>query len=80
MNGARARIRAARKEQRHQMEIVSFHRQMERQDNAYLQTLKRRAFLLGVDLMGFSTHQTFLSPDADKRQKNIDHTIQFSRK
>jgi L-ribulose-5-phosphate 3-epimerase len=26
-------------------------------------------------LCGFSTHQTFLSPDATVRQKNIDHTI-----
>ena len=29
----------------------------------------------GLDLCGFSTHQGFLSPDADVRQKNIDHTI-----
>jgi len=50
-------------------------RQMEREDNGYLQNLKRRAFLHGLDLMGFSTHQTFLNPDKDKRQKNIDLTI-----
>jgi L-ribulose-5-phosphate 3-epimerase len=55
--------------------VEILHRQMEKEDNAYLQTLKRRAFLNGLDLMGFSTHQTFLSPDADKRQKNIDLTI-----
>jgi sugar phosphate isomerase/epimerase len=29
----------------------------------------------GLALCGFSTHQGFLSPDAAKRQKNIDHTI-----
>src|SRR5258706_10069413 len=55
--------------------VEILHRQMEREDNAYLQTLKRRAFLHGLDLMGFSTHQTFLTPDAEKRQKNIDLTI-----
>jgi sugar phosphate isomerase/epimerase len=55
--------------------VEILHRQMERQDNDYLQRLKRRAFLLGLDLCGFSTHQTFLSPDRKVRQKNIDHTI-----
>ena len=40
-----------------------------------LMKIKRRAFLLGIDLMGYSTHQGFLSPDAAKRQQNIDHTI-----
>jgi sugar phosphate isomerase/epimerase len=51
------------------------HRQMENEDKAYLQRLKRRAFVNGLDLCGFSTHQGFLSPDAAVRQKNIDHTI-----
>ncbi len=55
--------------------VEILHRQMEREDNEYLQRLKRRAFLLGLDLCGFSTHQTFLSPDKQVRQKNIDHTI-----
>ena len=55
--------------------IEILHRQMEREENDYLQRLKRRAFLLGLDLCGFSTHQTFLSPDKQVRQKNIDHTI-----
>ncbi len=31
--------------------------------------------MLGLDLMGYSTHQGFLSPDKEKRQKNIDHTL-----
>ena len=44
-------------------------------DNASLQKIKRHAFLNGLALMGFSTHQGFLSPDKEKRQKNIDHTI-----
>jgi len=55
--------------------VEILHRQMEREDNDYLQRLKRRAFLLGLDLCGFSTHQTFLSPDREVRQKNIDHTM-----
>jgi hypothetical protein len=54
--------------------VEILHRQMEQEDNAYLQRVKRRAFLLGLDLCGFSTHQTFLSPDRQTRQKNIDHT------
>src|SRR3954471_9906442 len=49
--------------------VEILHRQMEKTDNAALQKIKQRAFLHGIDLMGFSTHQTFLSPDADKRQK-----------
>src|SRR5947209_5965569 len=55
--------------------VEILHRQMERETNDYLQRLKRRAFLLGLDLCGFSTHQTFLSPSKETRQKNIDHTI-----
>jgi len=55
--------------------VEILHRQMERENNDYLQRLKRRAFLLGLDLCGFSTHQTFLSPNKETRQKNIDHTI-----
>ena len=55
--------------------VEILHRQMERENNDYLQRIKRRAFLLGLDLCGFSTHQTFLSPNKEIRQKNIDHTI-----
>ena len=51
------------------------HIQMEGESNQYLQSLKRRAFVNGLDLCGFSTHQGFVSPDREKRQKNIDHTI-----
>ncbi len=51
------------------------HRQMENEDNAYLQKLKRHAFLNGVDLISLSIHQDFVSPDAAERQQGIDHTI-----
>lgn len=44
-------------------------------DNAALQKYKRHAFLLGLDLMGYSTHQGFLSPDHAKRDAQIKHTI-----
>lgn len=55
--------------------VEILHRQMTDESNGYLQRLKRRAFTLGLDLCGFSTHQGFLSPDEAERQKNIDHTI-----
>jgi L-ribulose-5-phosphate 3-epimerase len=55
--------------------VEILHRQMEAEDNATLQKFKRRAFANGLDLMGFSTHQTFLSPSAEVRKKNVDHTI-----
>lgn len=55
--------------------VEILHIQMRREDNAYLQMLKRRAFVNGLDLCGFSTHQGFVSPDPDIRQKNVDHTI-----
>lgn len=50
-------------------------RQLTETDNASLQKIKRHAFLNGLDLMGYSTHQGFLSPDPEKRRQNIDHTI-----
>ena len=55
--------------------VEILHQQMGGEDNGYLQDLKRRAFTQGLDLMGFSTHQGFVSPDKAVRQKNIDHTL-----
>ena len=55
--------------------VELLHRQMQSEEKGYLQRLKRRAFVHGLDLCGFSTHQGFLSPDADFRQRNIDNTI-----
>ncbi len=51
------------------------HIQMGKESNDYLQRLKRRALINGLDLCCLSTHQSFVSPDKAKRQKNIDHTI-----
>lgn len=55
--------------------VEILHVQMTSEENGYLQDLKRRAFSLGLDLCGFSTHQGFVYPDAEKRQENIDKTI-----
>jgi len=43
-------------------------------DRPLLRRLKRRAFSLGLDLMGFSTHQGFVTPDEAKRKQNVEHT------
>lgn len=50
-------------------------RQLASTDRAELIKIKRRAFVLGLDLMGYSTHQGFLSPDPAKREQNVKHTI-----
>jgi L-ribulose-5-phosphate 3-epimerase len=55
--------------------VEILHIQVGNESNSYLQSLKRRAFANGLDLCGFATHQGFVSPDADVRQRNIDHTI-----
>ncbi len=57
--------------------VELLHRQMspEEQSPGGLQKIKQHAFLRGLDLMGFSTHQTFLLPDKDRRQKNVDLTV-----
>ncbi len=44
---------------------------------AALRKIKSRAFTLGLDLMGFSTHQSFVSPDEQKRADNILKTTQL---
>ncbi|MFO8014442.1 MAG: sugar phosphate isomerase/epimerase family protein [Phycisphaerae bacterium] len=49
--------------------------QMQRKDNAALQTLKRQALVAGLDLCGLSTHQGFVSPSREVRQKNVQRTI-----
>lgn len=49
--------------------------QMTDESPSYLQKIKRQAFVNGLALCGLSTHQGFVSPDADSRQRNIDRTI-----
>jgi L-ribulose-5-phosphate 3-epimerase len=55
--------------------VEILHRQLDGEGNAYLQRLKQRALLNGVDLCGFSIHQGFVYPDKAARQKNVDHTL-----
>lgn len=55
--------------------VEILHRQMTSEDNAYLQRIKQVALYEGVALMGFSIHQGFVSPDAEVRKKNVEHTI-----
>lgn len=50
--------------------------QMEAEKVPYnVRAIKRRAFVNGLALCGMSTHQGFVSPNADVRQQNIDKTI-----
>jgi sugar phosphate isomerase/epimerase len=55
--------------------VEVLHVQMEDESNATLQRIKQRAFRHGLDLCGFSTHQSFISPDREERQRNVEHTI-----
>lgn len=55
--------------------VEILHRQMTDESNGALQAIKRRAFLAGLDLMGFSIHQDFVSPDPEERARNVEHTI-----
>jgi sugar phosphate isomerase/epimerase len=42
-----------------------------------LQKIKRQAFMAGVDLMGFSTHQDFVDPNEIVRRRNVEQTISY---
>lgn len=55
--------------------VEILHRQMTDESAPALQKLKRRAFLNGMSLCGFSIHQGFVFKDKEERQKNVDHTI-----
>ena len=55
--------------------IDVLHRQMQGEDNAYLQKLKRHAFVNGIAMTCLSIHQGFVYPDPAERQKHIDHTL-----
>lgn len=54
--------------------IDILHRQMESEDNAYIQKLKRHAFLNGIAFTCLSIHQSFVSPDKEFLAKEIEHT------
>lgn len=50
-------------------------RQWQSTERSELMKIKREAIHLGMDLMGYSTHQGFLSPDPEKRAAQVKHTI-----
>ncbi|MBM3812243.1 MAG: sugar phosphate isomerase/epimerase [Acidimicrobiia bacterium] len=54
--------------------VEILHRQMQDESIPYMNGLKRRAFALGLDLYMLSIHQNFVSPDKEKREKDIAHT------
>jgi len=51
------------------------HRQMDAEDVAYCNKLKRHAFLNGIDLIALSIHQDFVDPDAEYRKQQVAHTV-----
>lgn len=55
--------------------IDVLHRQMESEEPAYLQKLKRQAFTSGIALTCLSIHQGFVHPDKEELKKHIQHTI-----
>jgi L-ribulose-5-phosphate 3-epimerase len=55
--------------------VEILHVQMENESNAALQKIKRHAHTLGLALMGFSTHQGFVTPNPQDRHTNIQKTL-----
>jgi L-ribulose-5-phosphate 3-epimerase len=55
--------------------VEILHVQMEDESNASLQKIKRQAHSLGLALMGFSTHQGFVTPNAQDRHTNVQKTL-----
>jgi sugar phosphate isomerase/epimerase len=54
--------------------IDVLHRQMESEDNAYLQKLKKHAFINGIAMTCLSIHQGFVTPDKEELKNHVDHT------
>src|SRR4051812_21825104 len=55
--------------------VEILHVQMEDESPAAVGRIKRQAHSLGLPLMGFSTHQGFVYPDADLRRTNVQKTM-----
>jgi len=55
--------------------VEILHVQMEDESSAAVNQLKRQAHSLGLALMGFSTHQGFVSPDEEIRRTNVQKTL-----
>jgi L-ribulose-5-phosphate 3-epimerase len=54
--------------------VEILHAQLESEDNAYLQKLKRHAFQNGLCLYSFGSGQNFVSDDKAVRQKQLEHS------
>lgn len=57
--------------------VEILHKQLESEENSYLQRLKRHAFRNGVALYNLSTHQDFVTDDADERQRQVKNTLGY---
>jgi L-ribulose-5-phosphate 3-epimerase len=55
--------------------VEILHVQMPDESTAALNKIKRRAHAMGLALMGFSTHQGFVSPDVELRRTNVQKTL-----
>ena len=55
--------------------VEILHVQMQGESNATLQKIKRQAHSLGLALMGFSTHQGFVTPNPQDRHTNVQKTL-----
>ncbi len=55
--------------------VEILHRQLTDESPGALAKIKRHAIQLGLDLMGFSTHQSFISVNPLERKMNVDGTI-----
>lgn len=55
--------------------VEILHVQMDDESGAAIGRIKRRAHALGLALMGFSTHQGFVSPDEDQRRTHVQKTL-----
>jgi L-ribulose-5-phosphate 3-epimerase len=55
--------------------VEILHVQMQDESNATLQKIKRQAHSLGLALMGFSTHQGFVTPNREERHANVQKTL-----
>lgn len=55
--------------------VEILHVQMRDESPRAIGAIKRRAHALGLPIMGFSTHQGFVTPDDDLRKTNIQKTL-----
>jgi L-ribulose-5-phosphate 3-epimerase len=55
--------------------VEVLHIQMADESNTALQQIKRRAHSNGLALMGFSTHQGFVTPNRQERHDNVQKTL-----